>query len=70
MTDPTPQRVPFPQNPEEFDGDDRVSFSKVSDCFVLETEDGAEYEYDSELKRWVEVVRFTSKPITYTGILD
>jgi HIV Tat-specific factor 1 len=50
-------RAPFPQNPEEFDGDDRISFSKVSNRFVLETEDGQEFEYHHDLKRWIEVVR-------------
>ena len=55
-----PSRTPFPQNPEEFDADDRVSFSKVSNKFILEAEDGQEYEYDDSLKRWVAAVRFHS----------
>ena len=49
----------FPQNSEDFDADPRISFSKVSNKFILETEhDGAEYEFDDKLKRWVPVVRF------------
>ena len=52
--------VPFPTNPEEFDADDRISFSKLDNKFILETESGKEYEYDRALKRWVEVVRFSS----------
>ena len=47
----------FPQNPEEFDADPRVSFSKVSNKFVLETDDGQEFEYDDALRRWISVVR-------------
>ena len=53
----------FPQHPEEFDADPRVSFSKLDNNFILETDDGGEYEYDDALKRWVPVVR--SYPPTY-----
>lgn len=47
----------FPQNPEEFDADSRVSFSKLDNKFILEVDDEHEYEYDDALKRWVPVVR-------------
>jgi len=47
----------FPKEPEEFDADPRVSFSKISNKFILEADDGQEYEYDDALKRWVPVVR-------------
>lgn len=47
----------FPRNPEDFDGDPRISFSKADNKFILETEDGQEYEFDHALKRWVPVVR-------------
>ena len=57
MAQPTPERAPFPSNPEEFDADERISFSKLDNKFILEAEDGQEFEYDNELKRWVEVVR-------------
>ncbi|KAI9696566.1 MAG: hypothetical protein M1836_005585 [Candelina mexicana] len=46
----------FPQTPEDFDSDPRISFSKVSNKFVLEADDGSEYEYDDALKRWVPVL--------------
>ena len=52
-----PPRSTFPQNPEEFDADPRVSFSKVTNKFILEAEDEQEYEFDDALKRWVPVVR-------------
>ena len=42
----------FPTNPEEFDADDRISFSKVSNTFLLETEDGREFHWDNALRRW------------------
>ena len=56
---PPPMQSSFPQNPEDFDADSRISFSKLSNKFILETEnDGAEYEFDDKLMRWVPVVRF------------
>lgn len=46
----------FPQDPSEFNSDPRISFSKLDDRFILETEDGQEFVYDSVLKRWVQTV--------------
>jgi HIV Tat-specific factor 1 len=54
---PAPALFSFPQNPEEFDADPRVSFSKLDQKFILETEEGQEFEFDDGLKRWVPVVR-------------
>lgn len=55
----------FPRNPEEFDADPRVSFSKLDSKFILETDDGQEFEFDDALKRWVPVVR--PHPLSYEG---
>ncbi|MCJ1252486.1 hypothetical protein MMC24_000292 [Lignoscripta atroalba] len=49
-------RSTFPQNPEEFDADPRISFSKLDQKFILEADDGQEYEFDDALKRWVPVL--------------
>ena len=46
----------FPTNPEEFDADDRISFSKLDNKFVLVQEDGTEFEFDDAIKRWVSTV--------------
>lgn len=54
---PTPALSNFPQNPEDFDADPRVSFSKLANKFVLETDNGEEFEFDDALKRWVPAVR-------------
>ena len=54
---PVAPQSSFPQNPEEFDADPRVSFSKLDSKFILEADDGQEYEFDDGLKRWVPVVR-------------
>lgn len=52
-----PPRPNFPTNPEDFDADDRISFSKLDSKFILETDDGQEFEFDDALKRWVPAVR-------------
>lgn len=43
----------FPLDPSEFDSDERISFSKLDNKFLLVQEDGTEYEFDMALKRWV-----------------
>ncbi|KAL1862157.1 hypothetical protein Plec18170_000981 [Paecilomyces lecythidis] len=56
---PAPNQAPtadFPRDPEDFDSDPRISFSKLDNKFILETEDGQEFEYDTALKRWVQTV--------------
>ena len=47
----------FPQNPEDFDADPRISFSKLDSKFILEADDGQEFEFDDALKRWIPAVR-------------
>jgi HIV Tat-specific factor 1 len=47
---------PFPTNPEEFDSDDRISFSKLDNKFLLVQEDGTEFEFDDAIKRWIPVL--------------
>lgn len=46
----------FPLSPSEFDADPRIAFSKVNEKFLLETEEGAEFEWDGALRRWIPVV--------------
>jgi HIV Tat-specific factor 1 len=46
----------FPTNPEEFDADERISFSKLDGKFLLVQDDGAEFEFDEALRRWVPVL--------------
>ncbi|KAH8808307.1 hypothetical protein F5884DRAFT_732586 [Xylogone sp. PMI_703] len=48
--------IPFPTNPEEFDSDDRISFAKLDNKFILVQDDGAEFEFDTALKRWVPIL--------------
>lgn len=48
--------APFPTNPEEFDADDRISWSKLDNKFVLVQENGDEFEFNGAVKRWVRVI--------------
>lgn len=55
-----PQEQPlsaFPQTPEQFETDPRVSFSRLDQKWILEADDGSEFEYDEKLKRWCPSVR-------------
>ncbi|RMZ77190.1 hypothetical protein DV738_g4492, partial [Chaetothyriales sp. CBS 135597] len=46
----------FPKSPSQFDTDPRISFSRLDNKFLLETEEGTEYEWDTSLKRWIPVL--------------
>ncbi|EGE03248.1 nuclear mRNA splicing factor-associated protein [Trichophyton equinum CBS 127.97] len=52
MSDSEKPPSTFPQ-PDEFDSDPRVSFSKLDNQYILETDNGEEYTYDDALKRWI-----------------
>jgi len=52
----------FPQSPSAFDADDRISFSKLDNKFILETEEGNEFEWDTALRRWIPVVGIAPVP--------
>lgn len=43
----------FPTNVQEFDADERISFSKLDQKFIAVHDDGNEYEFDADSKRWV-----------------
>ncbi|KAK1754969.1 hypothetical protein QBC47DRAFT_382323 [Echria macrotheca] len=46
----------FPTNPDEFDKDERISFSKVDNKYIAVQEDGTEYEFDNGLRRWIPMI--------------
>ncbi|KAI1383175.1 uncharacterized protein F4822DRAFT_67793 [Hypoxylon trugodes] len=57
MTDP--QGAPglsFPTDPQEFELDERISFSKLDNKYIAVQDDGSEFEWDAQLKRWIPVV--------------
>ncbi|ORY66357.1 uncharacterized protein BCR38DRAFT_429988 [Pseudomassariella vexata] len=43
----------FPIDPQEFDSDERISFSKLDNKFIAVQDDGTEFEFDAQLKRWI-----------------
>lgn len=51
-----PDRAPFPTNPEDFDTDERISFSKASETYLLEDENGDEWEWVARQSKWVPAV--------------
>lgn len=46
---------PFPIEVQEFDSDDRISFSKVDQKFIAVHDDGSEFEFEFETKRWIPI---------------
>lgn len=46
----------FPLDPADFDADDRISYSKLDNKFILVQEDGTEYEFDNAIRRWIPLV--------------
>jgi hypothetical protein len=61
--------VSFPTDPREFDSDDRISFSKLDQKFIAVHDDGNEYEFDADSKRWVLADEKPLEPPA-TGALD
>ncbi|KAF2430541.1 putative nuclear mRNA splicing factor-associated protein [Tothia fuscella] len=49
-------RIPFPHEEAEFGNDDRISFSKLDNKFILEDDDGSEWGFDANIGKWVPVV--------------
>lgn len=46
----------FPTDPSEFDSDDRISFSKLDNKFIAVSDDGNEFEFDAQLRRWIPAI--------------
>ncbi|KAJ9663803.1 hypothetical protein H2201_005524 [Coniosporium apollinis] len=46
-------RTAFPQTPEDFESDSRVSYSKLEQKWLLEDDDGSEWEFNEALAKWV-----------------
>lgn len=60
---PMQGQLDFPLSPSAFDADDRISYSKPDQKFILETAAGTEYEWDSALKRWIPSVSHDTRCI-------
>ncbi|KAK4508319.1 hypothetical protein PRZ48_002057 [Zasmidium cellare] len=50
------ERKPFPYDQESFGDDERISFSKVANKFILEDENGIEWEWHPTVERWTQTI--------------
>lgn len=46
----------FPTDLNTFDSDDRISYSRLDNKYIAVQDDGTEYEFDRELRRWVPII--------------
>ncbi|KAK4195667.1 putative splicing factor U2AF-associated protein 2 [Triangularia verruculosa] len=46
----------FPTDKNQFDQDERISFSKLDNKYIAVQEDGTEYEFDEGLSRWIPII--------------
>lgn len=49
----TDAALSFPTNVEEFANDERISYSRLSNKYIAVHDDGSEFEFHPELKRWI-----------------
>lgn len=57
---PAAARMAFPQTEDDFKTDPRVAYSQLDEKWILEDDDGSEWEYDENQKRWIQAVSLTS----------
>ncbi|KAI1333435.1 hypothetical protein F5Y16DRAFT_13879 [Xylariaceae sp. FL0255] len=50
------ERQPLPLDPDEFNSDDRISFSRLDNKHIGVLDDGSEFEWDVQLRRWVPLI--------------
>ncbi|KAI0136988.1 RNA recognition motif family protein [Xylariales sp. AK1849] len=63
----------FPTNLDDFERDDRVSFSRIDNKHIAVQDDGTEFEFDRELKRWIPVVdeeELAQQRLAYGGVAE
>ncbi|GIZ39671.1 hypothetical protein CKM354_000304600 [Cercospora kikuchii] len=49
-------RAPFPDNPDSFAGDTRISWSKEKGSYILEDENEVEWEWLAHVNKWSETI--------------
>lgn len=57
----------FPTDVQEFDADDRISFSKLDNKFIAVHDDGSEFEFDADSKLWAPVDDLDDNAHEYGG---
>ncbi|KAH7171102.1 hypothetical protein EDB81DRAFT_837638 [Dactylonectria macrodidyma] len=60
----------FPTDVREFDSDDRISFSKLDNKFIAVHDDGSEYEFDVDSKRWLPAAEGHDAPDPHEPLND
>jgi HIV Tat-specific factor 1 len=43
----------FPTDEADFDDDERISFSKLDNKYIAVHDDGTEFEFDQQMRRWL-----------------
>ncbi len=56
MAEDKVKRAPLPTDPDEFGGDDRISYDRVTGNYMLEDERGETWEFSHRISKWVPVV--------------
>ncbi|KAI8632400.1 hypothetical protein F5Y19DRAFT_362991 [Xylariaceae sp. FL1651] len=51
-----PPGLSLPTDPQEFDSDERISFSRLDSKYIGVLDDGSEFEWDAQLKRWIPTI--------------
>jgi len=51
----TPAAPPLPTDSDEFENDDRISFSRLDAKFIGVLDDGSEFEFDERTNRWIAI---------------
>ncbi|KAK0658927.1 putative splicing factor U2AF-associated protein 2 [Cercophora samala] len=46
----------FPTDKDQFDQDERISFSRLDNKYIAVQDDGTEYEFDEGLRRWIPIM--------------
>jgi HIV Tat-specific factor 1 len=44
--------APFPHDPAEFDSDERISYSRADEKYLLVDDDGEEWEFNPATGKW------------------
>lgn len=51
------RRAPFPRQVDDFPNDDRISYSKSDDKWLLVDENNEEWEFNTAAEKWSQPVR-------------
>lgn len=58
-----PTRAPFPEDPDSFNDDDRIAWSNADKTYILQDENGEEWEWKESVRKWISSVRTSRFPV-------